>query len=138
KGQGEQEDVRAALNWLHSQFQLPVIFCGFSFGAATGLRVACSDARVAGLIGLGTPVGVEGRVYNYQFLRDCTPPKLFVSGSRDQYGPPESLRKVVELAPEPKEMVIVKGGDHFFEGHLAEMQTAIHDWTTKFFPPGSQ
>jgi fermentation-respiration switch protein FrsA (DUF1100 family) len=61
---------------------------------------------------------------------------LFISGSRDQYGPPESLRKVVELAPEPKEVVIVEGGDHFFEGHLAEMQKAIHDWIGKLYAPG--
>jgi alpha/beta superfamily hydrolase len=28
--------------------------------------------------------------------------------------------------------VIVEGGDHFFEGHLPEMQAAIRDWTTRF------
>jgi uncharacterized protein len=63
---------------------------------------------------------------------------LFVSGSRDQYGPPESLRNVVELAPTPKETVIVEGADHFFEGHLPEMQAAIHDWVGKLFKPGRQ
>jgi uncharacterized protein len=138
KGQGEQDDVRAALLWLESEFQLPILFCGFSFGAATGLRAACADKRVAGLISLGTPVGVEGRAYTYLFLKDCIPPKLFVSGSRDQYGPPESLKKVFDAAPEPKEMVIVEGGDHFFEGHLAEMQAAIHAWVKKLFKPGRQ
>ncbi len=138
KGHGEQEDVRAALNWLDSELHLPMLFCGFSFGAATGLRVVCSDQRAVGIISLGTPVGVEGRVYTYQFLKDCTRPKLFVSGSRDQYGPPASLKKVVDLAPEPKEMVIVEGGDHFFEGHLAEMQTAIREWVAKYFKPGRQ
>jgi alpha/beta superfamily hydrolase len=138
RGHGEQEDVRAALNWLDSAFHLPMIFCGFSFGAATGLRVACDDQRIVGLISLGTPVGVEGRAYTYKYLPGCTRPKLFVSGSRDQYGPPESLKKVVEAAPEPKEMVIVEGGDHFFEGHLAEMQAAIHAWVNKLFAPGRQ
>lgn len=136
KGRGEQDDVRTALDWLDSELHLPIIFCGFSFGAATGLRAACTDARVKGLIGLGTPVGVEGRVYNYEFLKSCTMPKLFVSGSRDQYGPPESLQKVVGLAPEPKEMVIVNDADHFFEGHLPEMQSAIHAWIGKLFEPG--
>src|SRR5215475_2170811 len=29
KGQGEQFDVRAALDWLDSEFHLPMIFCGF-------------------------------------------------------------------------------------------------------------
>jgi len=45
---------------------------------------------------------------------------------------------VVEAAPEPKEMVIVEGGDHFFEGHLPEMQAAILAWVRKLFAPGRQ
>jgi hypothetical protein len=138
RGQGEQEDVKAALNWLDAGFHLPIIFCGFSFGAATGLQVACSDSHSVGLISLGTPVGAEGRAYTYSFLKECHRPKLFVSGSRDQYGPRENLKSVFDAASEPKEMVIVEGGDHFFEGHLAEMQAAIHDWVSKLFKPGRQ
>src|SRR6266446_611434 len=76
RGRGEVNDVRAALNWLDSQFHLPIIFCGFSFGTVTGMRAACGDERVAGIISLGTPVGVEGRAYTYQFLQGCTQPKL--------------------------------------------------------------
>jgi uncharacterized protein len=138
QGQGEVDDVRAALDWLDSEFHLPIIFCGFSFGAATGLPAACSDTRVAGLISLGTPVAVEGRAYAYGFLCDCAKPKLFVSGSRDQFSPQESLARLVEMAPEPKELVIVEGADHFFEGHLAEMQAAIRDWTTRYFDAGQR
>ena len=33
QGRGEVDDVRAALDWLDNEFHLPVIFCGFSFGA---------------------------------------------------------------------------------------------------------
>lgn len=138
KGRGEQDDVRAALGWLESKFRLPVIFCGFSFGAATGLRVVCSDPRVAGLISLGTPVSAEGRVYTYHYIQSCSRPKLFLSGARDQYGPTEHIRKVVELAPEPKELVIIEGAGHFFEGHLTEMQAAIRDWIQKTFIAGRQ
>jgi uncharacterized protein len=133
QGQGEVDDVRAALDWLDSEFHLPIIFCGFSFGAATGLPAACSDDRVAGLISLGTPVAVEGRAYAYAFLGDCAKPKLFVSGSRDQFSPRESLIRLVDMAPEPKQLVVVDDADHFFEGHLAEMQAAIHDWTARHF-----
>ena len=133
QGRGEVEDVRAALDWLESEFQQPVIFCGFSFGAATGLRAACADSRVAGLISLGTPVAAEGRVYTYKFLEGCRRPKLFVSGGRDQFSPRENLTQLVAMAPEPKEMVIVQDGDHFFEGHLPEMQAAIRDWTSRHF-----
>ncbi len=62
-GIGEVEDVRAALDWLEREFPLPVIFAGFSFGAAVGLRAAYADDRVRALIALGLPaVPVEGRV----------------------------------------------------------------------------
>lgn len=134
-GRGEVTDVRAALNWLGREFHLPMIFCGFSFGAATGLRAACNDRRVLGLISLGTPVSVEGRAYSYEFLQGCTKPKLFISGSRDQFSSEQNLREMFEILAEPKELVLVEGGDHFFEGHLAEMQSAIHDWVEKVFPP---
>ena len=60
------------------------------------------------------------------------------AGRATSIGPPESLKKVVEAAPEPKEMVIVEGGDHFFEGHLPEMQAAIHAWVSRLFAPDRQ
>jgi uncharacterized protein len=138
KGQGEQADVRAALDWLEAELHLPVIFCGFSFGAATGLRVCCNDKRVAGVISLGTPVEAEGRLYTYHFLQQCSLPKLFVSGAQDQYGPTENIRKLFDLAPEPKKLVIVEDAGHFFEGHLAEMQAAIQEWVSSVFQPGQQ
>src|SRR6202049_3193271 len=37
-GIGEVEDVRAAFDWLEHEFTLPVLFAGFSFGAAVGSR----------------------------------------------------------------------------------------------------
>lgn len=136
RGHGEVDDVRAALDWLDSEFHRPIIFCGFSFGAATGLRAACPDPRVVALISLGTPVAVEGRVYTYRFLQDCAKPKLFVSGTQDEFSPRDNLRQMVAAAAGPKELVLVEGADHFFAGHLAEMQAAIHNWVGKLFPAG--
>jgi alpha/beta superfamily hydrolase len=127
-GHGEGDDVRAALDWLNREFHLPLIFAGFSFGAAVGLRVACPDARVRALISLGTPVQAEGRAYQYYFLRDCAKPKLFVSGGRDQYGPRAELERVVAAAAEPRQLVIVEGADHFFESRLQEVRNAITTW----------
>src|SRR3954453_23278828 len=91
EGRGETEDVKAALAWLKHEFKLPVIFAGFSFGAATGLRVACADPDVKALISIGTPVAAEGRVYTFSFLHECAKPKLFVSGDHDQYAPQAAL-----------------------------------------------
>jgi alpha/beta superfamily hydrolase len=133
QGRGEVEDVRAALNWLESEYRLPILFCGFSFGAATGLRAACPDHRVAGLISLGTPIAAEERLYAYDFLENCGLPKLFVSGAQDQFGSEPKLKQVFAGAAEPKQLVLIEGADHFFAGHLTRMQAAIHDWVRQFF-----
>ena len=128
-GDGELEDIGTALDWLDREFHLPLIFAGFSFGAAVGLRVACPDARVRALMGLGLPVDAIGdRVYNFEFLRDCVKPKLFVSGDRDQFGPRTKLERLVNGLPEPKKLVIVEGADHFFEGRLRELRDSIESW----------
>jgi hypothetical protein len=140
-GIGEVEDVRAALDWLEHEFTLPVIFAGFSFGAAVGLRAAYSDDRVDALIALGLPavaiaVGTQDRVYDFEFLRECTKPKLFVSGSRDQFGPPGKLEALVNTFADPKKLVRIEAGDHFFEGRLKEMRVAIEGWTRETLAVG--
>ena len=133
-GNGEVDDVRAALDWLDAEFHLPMIFAGFSFGSAVGLRAACSDARVKAAIGVGVPAipvaaDTEApRVYTFGCLNDCAKPKLFVSGARDQFGPRARLEALVASASEPKKLVIIEGADHFFEGRLRELREAIEEW----------
>lgn len=129
EGVGEVDDVRLALDWLDHEFHLPLIFAGFSFGAAVGLTAACPDLRVRGLISLGTPISPVGeRSYDYEFLKTCSKPKLFVSGSRDQFGSKAKLEALLATIPEPKKLVIIEAADHFFEGRLREMRDAIEGW----------
>ncbi len=137
-GYGEQDDVRAALDWLEREYNLPVLFTGFSFGAATGFRVACRDKKVEALISLGTPVAAEGRIYSYHYLADCSRPKLFLSGDMDQYAPKEILEKLMIDIAEPRRLVLIEGADHFFAGHLDEMREAIQQWIREVIQPPAQ
>jgi alpha/beta superfamily hydrolase len=131
-GVDEVEDVRAAMAWLEREYALPIIFAGFSFGAAVGLRATYADPRVPALIALGLPaVPIENRIYDFEFLRTCTKPKLFVSGARDEFGPPGKLEALVETFADPKKLVRIEAGDHFFEGRLREMRDAIEAWVKK-------
>jgi len=139
-GRGEQDDIRAALGWLEQNFKRPILFAGFSFGSAVGLRACCGDVRVKGLIGLGLPVHAAGRDYTYGFLPACVQPKLFISGDHDPYGPREKLIDVWERAPEPKRLIWIGGADHFFQGtadspgaKLDEMQSEIRLWLKDTF-----
>jgi alpha/beta superfamily hydrolase len=133
-GNGEVDDVRAALDWMDAEFHSPLIFAGFSFGAAIGLRAAYSDDRVRALAAVGTPVAPvaagseQPRVYTFDFLRESQKPKLFVSGARDQFGPREKLEALVAGLAEPKKLVLIAGADHFFEGRLHELREAVEVW----------
>lgn len=124
-GRGEQEDVRAALDYLAAAFPgRPILLAGFSFGAWVGLRVGCQDARVAELIGLGLPVDNSDMSY----LRQCAKPKLIVQGGNDQYGSRANVEALFQTMAEPKRLVVVEGADHFFTGRLDEVGAAIGAW----------
>ncbi len=135
-GIGEVEDVRAALDWMEREYTLPIVFAGFSFGAAVGLRAACPDPRVTALIGLGLPAipfddRNVARDYDFDCLRSCTKPKLFVSGSRDQFGPSGKLEALVNTFADPKKLVRIEAGGHFFEGRLKEMRATVEQWVSE-------
>jgi hypothetical protein len=128
-GSDEWEDVLAALRWLESEYALPIVAVGFSFGAAMALK-ACTQAGVdvRAVAALGLPTHAAGRTYRYSLLADLHMPKLFLSGDHDQFAPRAELEAVVAAAPDPKTLVPVAGADHFFSGHLDDMQNALVRW----------
>lgn len=122
QGEGEQEDARAALDFLVSRYPgVHIIMMGFSFGSAVALRVGAADERVAALVGMGLPV----KSYDYAYLEASPKPKLFVEGTEDEYGPRAQVEQVVARFAPPKRLVWVEGADHFFTGKLEEYQQAI-------------
>jgi alpha/beta superfamily hydrolase len=132
KGVGEEDDVLAVLDFLAEEFPgVPQLLAGFSFGSWVGLRAGCGDSRVTELVGLGLPVGdLDSRSFAY--LDSCDKPKLLVCGEFDRFGPPNKLRALVKRFPphvqESTRVAIVAGGDHFFTGHLPELDRTIAEW----------
>src|SRR5688500_11936071 len=127
EGRGEQDDVRAGLDYLAQQYpQLRLVLCGFSFGARVGLDVGINDDRVQYLIGIGTPLDK----YDFKFLEACRKPLLLVHGEHDEFGDVDQLR---QLAAELEKrthvrLVVIPGAAHFFENGLDELKRAISDW----------
>jgi uncharacterized protein len=127
EGRGEQDDARAALDYLAAQYpQLRLALCGFSFGARVGLDVGIDDDRVQYLIGIGTPLDK----YDFSFLESCRKPLLLVHGEHDEYG---DLAKLRQLAAELEKrtqvrLVVIPGAGHFFENRLDELKQAIFNW----------
>ena len=130
-GRGEGDDVRTALDYLAEQFPgRPLLVAGFSFGCWVGLCTGCGDERVSELAGLGLPVNNT----DMTFLHQCSKPKIFLQGSRDQFGSLEKVEKLMEGVPEPKRLVIVEEADHFFSGKLDEVDAALRAWLVERYP----
>ena len=129
EGRGEQDDVRAGLDYLSQEYpSQKITLCGFSFGARVGLEVGIHDPRVEYLIGIGTPLDK----YDFSFLSQCRKPLLLVHGEHDEFGDVERLRKLAaELEKNTTvRLVVIPGAGHFFEGGLDELKHAITDWAT--------
>ena len=139
-GYGEQDDVRAAIDWTERNLRLPILLAGFSFGSYVGLKASCGDDRVHGRVGLGLPVRAAGRDYTYEFLQHCSGPKLFISGDQDEFSPRIVMERMLAEVPDPKRMVWVAGADHFFAGipgspasKLNDMQMDLRGWLAAEF-----
>ncbi len=138
KGRGEVDDTVAALDFLARKYPgTPLLLAGFSFGSWVGLRAGCNDSRVKELIGLGLPAGDLGS-REFSFLDACAKPKLLVNGEFDMYGPPQKLRAMAGALPanvkDQTSVAVISGGDHFFTGHLPELDKTIADWLVARHP----
>lgn len=129
EGRGEQEDVRAGLNYLAENYpEEQITLCGFSFGARVGLEVGMVDERVKRLIAIGAPVDK----YDFSFLENCRKPILFVHGEHDEYGNVNRLQELVDrISKHAKvELRIIKGAGHFFDNQLDELKQVITAWVS--------
>ena len=127
EGIGEQEDVRAALEWLEQRHPLlPVVAGGFSFGSMVGLSVGAEDPRVVALLGLGLPVDMDR--YDYGFLARTAKPVLIVQGEDDEFGAGPKVAELVAGLGSHVTLVRVPGTDHFFTDRLDELRGAVRGY----------
>ncbi|HJS58187.1 MAG TPA: alpha/beta fold hydrolase [Vicinamibacteria bacterium] len=128
-GRGEQDDARAALDEMARRFPgLPLVIGGFSFGSAMALAVAARDPRVRAAFALGYPIV---RVADTSHLAGLTVPRLFVQGEHDAFGSGPAIESLVASLAGPKELHVIPGSDHFFDGHLAALQSRVEAWAAR-------
>ncbi|MBV8518246.1 MAG: alpha/beta fold hydrolase [Acidobacteria bacterium] len=124
EGEGEQEDVTAAIEWVKRKHPGKKLFVGgFSFGSWVASRVACERTDVDAMFLIGTPVNK----YDFGYLRHCERPILFVHGTQDEHGDVAKLEKLIPHVRNA-ESVIITGADHFFTKQLEGLEETIRAW----------
>ena len=129
-GLGEMDDCRAALDFMHGRYPDAPLWCGgMSFGAWIGLIVGAQDPRVSTLIGIAPPLSR----YDFEAVRTSPKPKFFIQGEFDEVCPLKEMRAFYARAADPKELVVIDGADHLFDGKVSQVADAIEDlfgdWT---------
>jgi len=128
RGQGEQDDLRAAMGEMERRYPgLPLVLGGFSFGSSMALRVAAGDTRARAVFALGFPAAMVPN--HVSFLEAIRVPRLFVQGEDDEYGSGAQIRELAAGLTGAVSVSVIPGSDHFFEGQLDRMQDAVTSWS---------
>lgn len=126
QGPGEMADYSAALDFMAARYpNVPLWAAGFSFGSWIALETGSVDPRVSVLIALAPPVTREGYAWDRTLVSDK--PKFFVQGDMDEICPIRDLWAFYAKLKEPKEVVVIDGGSHMFEGKTRDVGEALED-----------
>jgi alpha/beta superfamily hydrolase len=126
QGEGEMADFRAALDYMAGEFPgVPLWAAGFSFGSWVALETGAVDPRVSVLIAVAPPVEREG--YTWTQTLQTEKPKFFVQGDMDELCSIKDMWAFYARLKEPKELVVIEGATHLFEGKTRKVGEALED-----------
>jgi alpha/beta superfamily hydrolase len=124
EGPGEMADYRAALDAMTSLYPHTEVWAaGFSFGSYIAMTVGATDDRVRLLLGIAPPVDR----YDFSAVQSSTKPKFLIQAERDELCPLKRAYEFYGRLAEPKELVVIDGADHLFDGKVSEVADAIVD-----------
>ena len=129
-GRGEREDLIAALEFMIARYPdiKHVWAAGMSFGSWVALTAGALDPRVTTLIGIAPPV----TKYDFSPVIAAAKPTFLIHGEFDELVAVKEVRKFYGRLSEPKELVVIDGADHLFDGKVSEVGDAIEDLLLDF------
>ena len=123
-GLGEMDDFRAAIDVMATRYPgTPIWTGGMSFGSWIALTVGAGDPRVSTLVAIAPPVCR----YDFESIARSPKAKFIVHGERDEVCSLKEVRAFYARALEPKELVVIDGADHLFDGKVSDVADAIED-----------
>jgi len=121
-GQGEQQDVLAAVAYLKDRGVQSVDLVGYSFGAWV-IAHAPIPADITRLILVSPPVAFM------PFDQSLSLPTLtgVITGSRDDFAPPGDIEKEMPGWNPSAKLTVIPEADHFYSGCLQQLESAVID-----------
>ncbi len=106
---------RAEAKRARGRSKAPFVLAGKSMGARIGCHVSL-EMSVDALVCFGYPLlSPSGKTVRDEVLYALDTPILFVQGTKDRLCPLPKLRAVMRKMKAPRELYVVRGGDHSLE-----------------------
>jgi len=121
EGKGEQADILSAIDCIKKHGIAQVDLAGYSFGAWVNALACPRHKDIKRQVMVAPPVAF----IDFKNVAALSALSLIVSGSRDEYAPPELIRKMIPVWNPSTHFEVIEGADHFFFGHSGELESVL-------------
>jgi uncharacterized protein len=135
-GEGEVEDLQAAVSYLDGHGLRQLHLAGYSFGAWIALKACHAGLQPASLILVSPPLDF----LRFDGLQLPSCPSLITGGDRDEFCRKDSLLSWVSrqsTAPEVISHKVLPGCDHFYWGKEAILSAEVAEFLANNLKAGS-
>ena len=122
-GNGERQDVLAAINLLRASGMTEIHLVGYSFGAWVNARTGPLPPEVSTLIMVAPPVAF----IDYKDVPPQPLLKAVFTGSDDELAPVGLIRRYLAAWNPGARLEIIDDADHFFYGRFRQLEEAMAD-----------
>ena len=122
EGNGEQKDVLSAFNYLKGKKLQSIDLAGYSFGTwviAQAINTIPADSVIM--------VSPPAAMMRFDPASPVPNLKLAVTGSHDEFAPPDLVEGLVNIWNTTAAFKVIKGADHFFSGFTETLSTILKD-----------
>jgi alpha/beta superfamily hydrolase len=120
-GEGEQQDVRAALSFLRDRDIDQIDLAGYSFGTWVNARLAADEVGIQNMAMVSPPVAF----LEFDGMGPLEALTLIVTGSRDDIAPADIIARLHARWNPKAHFEVIEGADHFYGGYLDRLQKIL-------------
>ncbi len=120
-GQGEQNDVLAAIAYLLNTGFKKVDLAGYSFGAWVNALTTRQDIPVEQMVMVSPPVGF----IDFEPITSLPCLRLVITGSRDEIAPLDIIKKMLPTWNPQTRLEVINGADHFYSGYTRDLERML-------------
>jgi len=123
QGKGEEEDVKAAVQYLYTREKTDLDLAGYSFGVWVNAKVMDSEPW---MISRSTMVSPPVAFMEFPpFFTQSPKIRLVVVGDRDEIAPVDHIRHLVAAWDQPPDIEVIQGADHFYSGKVDMLHSVL-------------